>query len=68
MVLFAALAIGFFVSLGFAVGLLECAVHCSDPVCNPQGEPNQKPGAPGAKVSVGPYADVAWQQHPQHYL
>jgi len=68
MVLLAALAFCLFVCFGFAVGLLECAVHCSDPVCNPEGESDQQPGSTGAKVSVEPDADVTWQQHSQHYL
>lgn len=68
MVLLSALALGGFVCFRFPVGLLESAVHCSDPVCNAQDKPDQKPSSPGAEVSVGPNADVAWQKNPQHYL
>lgn len=68
MILLSASALGGFVFFRFPVGLLECAVHCSDSVCNPQGKPDQKPGSAGAEVSVGPNADVTWQKNPQHYL
>lgn len=68
MVLFAAFAFFSLVGFRLAVGLLESAVHRANPVCNPERESDDEPQAPSAEVSVGLYADVAWQHHSQHNL